>query len=139
MCCCDTHHCQLIRRGSVLQQKVNDVCVTLLSSLMKRCVSILNKRGFERLKLYFGPPVIRKEFCNKRRLKKCSYSASHTAFCEHYFNNLSFGVDFSLVLQEEVHHLHIAIMTGDMQGRICHLNQSTETHITQDFCFQASI
>lgn len=36
-------------------------------------------------------------------------------------NYLRFSVDLSLVLQEEVHHLYVAIVTGDMQRSVPHL------------------
>lgn len=94
------------------------------------CIHSEHERQTEFKSVFWTTGNQKRLFCNKRWLKKCSSLASRTlqtAFCEHY---LSFGIDFSLGLQQEVHHLYIAIVTGHMQGRISHLNQNTETHIT---------
>lgn len=94
------------------------------------CIHSEHERRTQFKSLFWTTSNQKRLFCNKRWLE-----ILQTAFCQHYFIYLGFGIDFSLVLQEEVHHLYIAIVTGHMQWRISHLNQNTETHITLRLLF----
>lgn len=53
--CEQTHVGELVGRRSVVQQQVDDVCVPLLSGLMKGCVTVLQEGGGEKRAL--GLPV----------------------------------------------------------------------------------
>lgn len=47
MQCVLTYHSSSIWLGTVLQQYINDVCVSLLGRLVKGCVSILKREGWK--------------------------------------------------------------------------------------------
>lgn len=94
-----THVGELVGRRSVVQQQVDDVCVALLGSLMEGGVTVLGG-GAEQLDS--GVLVL-------KWLKRTSPSY------------LCPRVDLCLVLQQEIHHFHVAIVTGHVQGGVSQL------------------
>lgn len=104
--CERTHVGELVGRRSVVQQQVDDVCVALLGSLMEGGVTVLGGGGD---RLESGVLVLKSL---KRTLP--SYLCPR--------------VDLCLILQQEINHFHVAIVTGHMQGGVSQLG-SKETAI----------
>lgn len=107
-CCPWTHSCELVGCGSVVQQQVDDVGVSLLRRLVKGRVATLHKtqpRSARRLMSHKYTPVTRRPADGRY---------------------LGLGVDLGLTLQQEVDHLHVAVVTGHMEGAVSQLKEDLQ-------------
>lgn len=102
----------------MLQQHVDDVCVSLLRCLVKRCVSILVR---EKREMARGEDSFFLWLLAKQKQKKTTTTLS-------YFY-LGFGIDAGALLQQEVHHFGISIVTGHNQGGISKLRRKKKKNI----------
>lgn len=100
-----THGRELVGRGSVVQQQVDDVGVSLLRRLVKGRVVALHKTQPR----------------SARRLLSHKYTPATQRPA--YGRYLGLGVDLGLTLQQEVDHLHVAIVTGHMEGAVSQLKE----------------
>lgn len=100
-----TYHSELVGRGAVLEQDVDDVGVPLLRRLVQRRVPVLQAQGDSKGKAEVG-------------------IAQHTQQGtprQSWDTHLRFGVDFCRMLQKEVHDFYVSVVAANVQRSVSHL------------------
>lgn len=92
----------------MVQQQVDDVGVSLLRCLVKGRVAALHKRQLQ----------------SARHLMFHKYTPVTQRPADGRY--LGVGVDLGLTLQQEVDHLHVAIVTGHMEGAVSQLKEDSQ-------------
>lgn len=106
----------------MMQQQVDDVCVSLLCSLMQRCVTVLQ-----------GRDKVSENTGNQTHPQRQTSSDVQPKRYENMGSYLRLSVDLCLVFQQEVHHLHVAIVTGHMKWSVSKLT-AQKGKVCQHLC-----
>lgn len=101
-----TYHSELVGRGAVLEQDVDDVRVPLLRRLVQRRVPVLQAQGGRESTLRWAQHTHTEQGSTPRRS---------------WGTHLRFGVDFCRMLQKEVDDFYVSVVAANVQRSVSHL------------------